>query len=406
MSCAKPVNKVDPLPWANPTDVKVSPQRLEAIAPAMQTYVDRGVVSGITTLVARHGKLVHWESTGFRDLETQDPLEPNDIFRIYSMTKPVTAVAIMMLVEEGTLAIDGELSSYLPDFADVLVYENGKQVPPEQPVTIRHLLSHTSGMTYGLFGNTPVDAMYRETNVLSTSGDLADLADKVARLPLLAHPGTVWNYSVSADILGRVIEVISGLSFDDFLHEKIFEPLDMQDTGFFVPPEKASRFVTSYTRSSNGSLTVGDPMTESAYDTRPTLLSGSHGLVSTARDFARFAQMLLNGGELDGKQLLRPGTVEMMRTNVLPQSLIPIRIGFWQAPGYGFGLGFSVLTSQEKTPEPDNNGTFRWWGIGSTYFWIDPIDDVVGIVMAQLNPPMAGRMEQDFQTLVYEALQN
>ena len=188
MSCAKPVNKVDPLPWANPTDVKVSPQHLEASAPAIQTYVDRGIVSGITTLVARHGHLAHWESTGFRDLETQDPLDLNDIFRIYSMTKPVTSVAVMMLVEEGTLAIDGEPSSYLSDFSNVLVYEAGKQVPPEQPITIRHLLSYTSGITYGLRGNTPVDAMYREANVFS--GDRANLADEVARLPLLAHPNS------------------------------------------------------------------------------------------------------------------------------------------------------------------------------------------------------------------------
>ncbi len=393
-----------PLPWAEAHEVGVSAERLQRIPVAMQRYVDEGRVGGIVTLVARRGHLVHWNAVGFRDLESGDPLEPNDIFRIQSMTKPITSVAVMMLVEDGAVSLDDPVSRHLPAFADVEVYAGGELVSPRRPITVADLLGHTSGLTYGLFGRTQVDSLYREANVFS--GDLANLVEEVAGLPLLGHPGSRWNYSVSTDVLGGLVEVVGGQPFDEFLRARIFTPLGMTDTDFVVPPEKTARFTTSYAATPNGALRVVDSPVEGAYNTKPVLLLGGSGLVSTAADYVRFAQMLLNGGELDGTRILRPETVELMRTNRLAEDLIPISIATWRADGYGFGLGFSVLVDDEATPGPDNDGVFRWWGIGSTYFWIDPEAELVGLLLTQLNPPTLPMLESEFQTLVYDALEN
>jgi CubicO group peptidase (beta-lactamase class C family) len=391
-----------PLRWSDPAEVGFSTERLDAIGAAMQRYVDRGDVAGVTTLVACRGRLVHWQAVGMRDLERQDPLERDDIFRIFSMTKPITSVGIMMLVEEGKLALDGELSRTLPEFADVRVHVDGELVAPYRPITIRDLLRHTSGFTYGFFDQTPVDAMYSEAKVFS--GDLANLVTEVADLPLLAQPGTTWTYSVSTDVLGRVIEVASGQTLDEFFRTRIFEPLGMVDSAFVVPAEKTSRFTVMYRASEDGSIEVDDPSAGGRFNARPVLLSGGGGLTSTAGDYVRFAQMLLNGGELDGVRILRAETVKLMRSNQLPEDPGAIRFGSFAFPGYGFGLGFSVLTDADASPEPDNDGVFRWWGYASTYFWIDPVEELVGIVMTQLSPPTVPQIEKEFQTLVYEAM--
>ena len=343
VACTTTAVSDGPLPWSDPAAVGMSAQRLEQIPHAMQRYVDEGSVGGIVTMVARRGRLVHWDAVGFRDVESQVALERNDIFRICSMSKPVTSVAVMMLVEEGALALDDPVSRALPAFEHIKVYEDGELVDPSQPITIRDMLGHTSGLTYGLFGTTHVDSLYRAANVLS--GDLESLVEKVTALPLLAHPGSMWNYSLSTDVLGRVIEVTSGQALDEFLAARIFEPLGMRDTAFFVPPEKTVRFTTTYTALADGSLRAGFGGC-GTYDAKPTLLSGGGGLVSTAADYVRFAQMLLDEGELQGVSLLRPETVDVMRTNRLPDSLIPIRLGpLWEAPGYGFGLGCPASTT-------------------------------------------------------------
>jgi len=307
-------------------------------------------------------------------------------------------------VEDGAVSLDDPVSRHLPAFADVEVYAGGELVSPRRPITVADLLGHTSGLTYGLFGRTQVDSLYREANVFS--GDLANLVEEVAGLPLLGHPGSRWNYSVSTDVLGGLVEVVGGQPFDEFLRARIFTPLGMTDTDFVVPPEKTARFTTSYAATPNGALRVVDSPVEGAYNTKPVLLLGGSGLVSTAADYVRFAQMLLNGGELDGTRILRPETVDLMRTNRLAEDLIPISIATWRADGYGFGLGFSVLVDDEATPGPDNDGVFRWWGIGSTYFWIDPEAELVGLLLTQLNPPTLPMLESEFQTLVYDALEN
>lgn len=405
LSCASPVPGAEtPLPWADAAEVGLSADGLAQIPAAMQRYVDDGSVSGIVTMVARSGQLVHWEAVGFRDLESQDPLEPNDIFRIYSMTKPVTSVAVMMLVEDGAIALDDPVSRHLPAFENIEVYANGELVAPDQPITVADLLGHTSGLTYGLFGQTHVDSLYEAADVFS--GDLANLVDEVAGIPLIDHPGSRWNYSVSTDVLARLVEVVGGQPFDEFLHARIFTPLGMTDTDFAVAPESVERFTTGYTAAADGSLQMFDSPAEGLYNAEPALLSGGGGLVSTAADYVRFAQMLLNGGDLDGARLLRPESVELMRTNRLPDALIPIGIATWRGDGYGFGLGFSVLVDEDATPVPDNDGIFRWLGIGSTYFWIDPEAELIGLVLTQLYPPTQPMLEPEFQTLVYNALQD
>lgn len=398
---AAPGGSESPLPWSDPAAVGLSAADLDAIPRALQRWVDEGSIGGAVSLVARRGRLVHWEAIGYRDLGSRTPLERTDIFRICSMTKPVTSVAVMMLVEAGELTLDEPVSRTLPEFEHAQVYDAGEIVAPSRPVTIRDLLRHTSGLTYGLFGDTDVDALYREADVFS--GNLENLVSEAAALPLLAHPGTRWNYGVSTDVLGRVVEVVSGRRLDEFFTTRIFEPLGMRDTAFVVPPAEADRLTTAYTLGSDGALREDNVSLCGVHDTRPELLLGGAGLVSTAADYLRFAQMLLDEGALDGVRLLAPETVREMRTNQLPEHLIPISIGGAEH-GYGFGLGFSVLTDAAATPYGDNDGVFRWRGYASTYFWIDPEDDLIGVLLAQVAPPTAPGIEREFQTRVYEAL--
>lgn len=393
------------LPLASPADVGMSAEALERIRPAMQAYVDDGRVPGVMTLVARNGRIVHWDAVGMRVLEDGDPLERDDVFRIYSMTKPVTSVAIMMLVEEGRLGLEHPVADYIPEFADVRVLNDaGERVPADTPVTIEHLLTHTSGLTYGFFGDTPVDSLYRASGVFQGAEGLEDFVARVMELPLLAQPGDRWNYGVSTDVLGRVVEVVSGQPFDAFVEERILEPLAMEDTGFQVPGGDRGRFVANYARTPDG-LRLLDSPTDGEYTRAPTWLSGGGGLVSTASDYVRFAQMLLQGGELDGVRILQEETVTAMGTNQLPEAMVPIDAVGYLSPGYGFGLGFAVLVDAGATPEPDVNGIIRWAGAANTFFWIDPANELIGMAWTQFNPFAIEPLEREFQTLVYGALE-
>ena len=393
------------LPAAVPESAGMSSESLARIGPAMQSYVDDGRLAGVMTLVARRGQVVHWEATGMRAAAAGDPLEPDDIFRIYSMTKPLTSVAVMILVEEGAVALDDPVSKFIPEFAGVTVLnEAGERVAPARPMTVEHLLTHTSGLTYGFFGDSPVDRIYNESGFFTAAESLDDFARRVAALPLLASPGDRWNYSVSTDILGRVVEAASGQAFDAFLQARIFDPLDMADTSFVVPLEKRNRFTAHYARP-DGTLQTIDSPVDGEYTEPPLWLSGGGGLASTASDYVRFAQMLLQDGELDGVRILEPETVRMMRSNRLPDALVPIQLGTFLSPGYGFGLGFAVVVDADASPEPDNDGVFRWAGAANTFFWIDPEAELIGMVWTQFNPFAAYDIEREFQTLVYEALE-
>ena len=391
---------------AGPENVGMSSAGLARIGPAMQAYVDDERLAGVVTMVARRGQVVHWEATGMRDVAAGDFLEPDDIFRIYSMTKPLTSVAVMILVEEGAVALDDPVSKFIPAFGGVTVLnEAGERVTPARPMTVKHLLTHTSGLTYGFFGDSPVDRIYNQSGFFTEAEGLDDFAQRVAALPLLASPGDRWNYSVSTDILGRVVEVASGQAFDAFLKARIFDPLEMSDTAFVVPPEKRDRFTAQYARPDGAALQMIDSPVDGQYTQPPRWLSGGGGLASTASDYIRFAQMLLQDGELGGVRILETATVQTMRSNRLPDSLVPIQLGTFLSPGYGFGLGFAVVVDADASPEPDNSGVFRWAGAANTFFWIDPTAELIGMVWTQFNPFAAYDIEREFQTLVYDALE-
>lgn len=382
------------LTTASPEEVGLSSEVLARIGPTMQDFIDQGRTAGIMTLVARRGEIVHWEARGWR-IRGEDPLEPNDIFRIYSMTKPVTSVAVMMLVEDGLISLDDKVGGIIPAFEDVKVYQDMGPRRPDRPIRIRHLLTHTSGLSYGVFGTSRVDSMYNamfDKQSGDPEPDLREWADSLASLPLVDDPGDRWNYSLSTDLLGHVIEVVSGRTLDRFFRERIFDPLGMHDTGFHVPEETRDRFTALY-RSTGKDLELDDSPVDGSYTRPPTWLSGGGGLVSTADDYLRFCRMLLDGGELDGVRLLKPETVRQMTRSQLDGDLVPI-LGL---PGMGFGLGFAVPAGRE-------DGTYWWAGAANTYFWIDPAEDIVALAWTQLEPFGAATIDRLLRPLVYEAI--
>ena len=395
------------LETAKPESVGMSSQALARVGTVMQRFVDDEKVAGAIAVVARRGKIVLYEAVGQADIDSGEPMRTDTIVRIYSMTKPITSVAVMLLVEDGKLSLDDSAAEFLPELADVKVFagvDGGAQQveEPQRPVTIRDLLRHTSGLTYGLFSNTPVDEQYVSEKVIDKRGTLADMITKLGDLPLLYQPGTRFNYSVSSDVLGRVVEVASGRSFDDFLRERIFEPLDMRDTSFFVPDDKLNRFAANHMSKLTGGQFVIDAPRTSSFRRNPSLLSGGGGLVCTARDYIRFCQMLLNRGELDGKRLLQADTVSAMTKNQLPKQAYPIDLG-GKREGVGFGLGFSVVVEKTEFTATTQVGEYGWGGMASTHFWISPQDDLAVVVLTQLTP-FSFQMEQAVKPLVYDAI--
>ncbi len=389
------------LPTASPESVGLSSERLERIGDAFQGYVDEGRIAGAVGMVIRNGKVAYVDQWGMRDLEAGDPVESTDIFSICSMTKPITSVAVMMLWEEGHFFLTDPVGRYIPELVGLGVATTGDatdgKLPTEsarRPITVQDLLRHTSGLTYGSFGNTSVDQAYRAANVLGQP-TLTDFVSRLSEIPLLYQPGTRWNYSVSVDVLGRFIEVISGKPFDVFLEERIFQPLGMKDTGFSVPDSETSRRARSYARSAGAPLEVSQ-----AYGCmRPGgFPSGGGGLASTADDYSRFAQMLLNGGELDGARILSRKTIELMTADHLGDAQYGGR-----ANGWGWGLGFNVKTVAGLDGMPGSVGNYYWWGVRGTSFFIDPTEDLIGVFMVQIS----GRdipFRNQFKRLVYQAI--
>jgi CubicO group peptidase (beta-lactamase class C family) len=355
-------------------------------------------------MVIRHGKVAYVDAWGMRDLAARDRVEADDIFRIYSMSKPVTSVAVMMLYEEGRFFLDEPVGRYLPEFANLEVARLADATGPDnipteratRPMTIRDLLRHTSGLTYGTFSNTVVDQVYRQVNPAGQA-TLAEMVAELGKIPLLYQPGSRWNYSLSTDVLGRLVEVLSGESFDDFLRERIFEPLGMGDTGFYVEPSERSRFAQLYGHA--GAERTLEVVTARPYAPEETFFSGGGGLVSTAEDYARFAQMLLNGGELDGARILSPATIALMTTDHLHDDGAS-----FLAEGWGFGLGFTVKNQAALDGLPDSVGTYYWFGVAGTSFWIDPAQDLIGIFMVQINPNRDVNFRDQFKRLVYAAV--
>ena len=386
----------DGLPRAVPEDVGMSTSRLERIAPVMQHYVDDGKIPCVLTMIAREGRLVHFEKYGMQDVATAKPVDFDTIFRIYSMTKPITSIAVMMLYEEGHFQLGTPVSELIPAFKDMQVYTEGGEaiVDTEREMTIKHLLTHTAGLIYGGDWEHPINERYRAADFYG--GDLAHMAQALGNIPLLHHPGDGWNYGMSTDVLGYLVEVVSGMPFEEFLKTRILNPLGMQDTAFSVPDEKADRYATLYEPTEEGGIQV---LENAPVSSGPLSFhhSGGAGLLSTAADYLRFCQMLLNDGELDGVRLLGRKTVELIRMNHISDDWHPL-----ERTGCGFGLGFAVVTNVADTHTLGSEGTYSWGGLASTTFWIDPVEDLIGILMTQLigDSPFHAQ----FRVLTYQAI--
>ena len=354
-----------------PEKVGLSSDTLALAAQKMQEYIDNGKLAGIATLVMKDGKIVHRENYGFSNIEKEQPVEENSIFRIFSMTKPITAVALMTLYDEGKFELDHKLSMYIPEFADVMVYnpETESLAPQEEELTIRHLLTHTSGIVYG-WGQSYVDSLYRVADL--GDWDSATIGDKVkilAGLPLKFQPGSAWEYGLSIDVAGYLVEVLSGVPLDEYFKSKIFDPLHMDDTGFYVPEEKLDRFTEVYYLDGEGDLKTGGFMGE-AFKKPAVVFSGGGGLVSTMDDYLSFCRMLLNGGTLKGVKILEESTVKLIMSDQLPETAS-------YREGIGYGLSGQVNLE---------SGEYSWAGIASTNFWIDPSNQMIIICFAQLMP--------------------
>ena len=414
----------------------VSQERLDRITEHMNKAVTDGTMVGGMGLIARNGKIVYSETYGQADREAGKPMTEDVIYRIYSMTKPVTGVALMMLYEEGKFFLNDPVARYIPELANLEVAVStadgdtrvssdgttsrtegagdaskvGETRKPARQPTIQDLLRHTAGFSYGFFGNTEIDKRYREVGILGEK-DLKEFVTNLGKIPLQYEPGTRWHYSVSVDVQGRLVEVLSGMSFGEFLDERLFTPLDMKDTHFFIPADKLDRLAQIYSPENTpdgNELFLGSsvstklvPSGESAdvdYKEGGTFEGGGHGLVSTARDYLRFSQMMLNGGELDGVRILSPKTVELMTANHLGD----LEMGFGRR-GVGFGLGFAVALDQGEIGEIGSPGEYNWGGAAGTRFWIDPVENLIGIFMVQ-SIPHRTRLGGEFKLLTYQAI--
>ncbi|MEL6473731.1 MAG: serine hydrolase domain-containing protein [Pseudomonadota bacterium] len=380
-------------------------------------YIDRGKLPCVATLVSRAGEIAHEHYGGQTAFEGGEPITADTIFRIYSMTKPITSVALMMLFEEGDLRLDHPIHKYIPEFEATEVWDGGnlkdyETRKPDRPIQVRDVLTHTSGITYGFLFQHEVDALYRREKIGDPSQSLEDMCKAIAKLPLVFSPGERWNYGHSTDIVGRIVEVISGMPLDEFFRTRIFEPLGMHDTGFFVPPEKIDRLMACYRKDPfTGEIAMSDGAgnASEAYTKRPVQLNAGGGLVSTLRDYHRFCLCLLRGGTLDGARLLSPKTLEFMRQNHLPGGATIRDMGdmtFSEArmDGNGFGLGWAVTVDSVETMQPGSVGSYSWGGLASTFFWIDPEEELIAIQATQMIPSNAYPLRPQFQQLVYAAI--
>jgi CubicO group peptidase (beta-lactamase class C family) len=391
---------MNPLPLAAPEDIGLSSARLARLGEVMAGEIERGRVPGAVALIARRGRLGYFESFGRRDAAGGEPMAKDTIFRIYSMTKPITSVAAMMLWEEGRFLLSDPIAKYLPDLSrlDVAVDRDGQieRVPALRAVTIQDLLRHTSGLTYEFRGSGPVHRMYRSAKVDSRAQSNADQVATLGRMPLLHQPGTRWEYGRSTDVVGRLIEVLSGQKLSAFFEQRILAPLGMVDTAFHVPPRHHSRLAEAFGKDPDSGVTV------QLLEVRepPNFESGGGGLVSTAADYARFLQMLLNGGMLDGRRLLSRKTIELMTADHLgPITGAPDLL----LPGHGFGLGFAVRLSTGIAPVPGSIGQYFWGGLAGTTFWIDPAEELCAVMLIQA-PGLRDYYRTLFRDLVYAAV--
>lgn len=410
----------------NPESVGLNSAGLAKLDALTNSLINQGEVAGTTTFVARQGRVAHFSCQGKMSVESGTDMQPDTIFRIYSMTKPVTALCIMMLIEKGLLTLNTPIADLIPAFKEVRVYAGGsaqdyQTVKPLHEITIFHLLTHTSGLTYDFLFTTVVDELYRLNGItaLASNLNMEEFVKRIAGLPLLFQPGTQYNYSVATDILGYIVQIVSGKPLDVFFQENVFKPLGMHDTGFSVPKEKLTRFATNYIDRSfvdprvaaehpNKKLFLFDDPANSPFANAPNLLSGGGGLVSTVNDYYQFASMLLNKGRAGGHQLVKPETIALMTSNHLPCELDDYRYrpsNSADNPGTGIGFGFSVTTDTRKSITPGSEGDFGWSGAANTYFLVDPKQQLIAMYFMQLFPfDVSIQKYRHFKTAVYQSL--
>lgn len=405
---------------SRPEDAGFSSERLARITQHFQAEVDQGAIPGAVLVVARNGKVVYRQAIGYQDREKKIAMKPDAIFRIFSMTKPIATVAVMMLAEEGKIDLLAPVAQYLPEFKDVRVgvekidASTGKPAlaleAPVRPMTVQDLLRHTSGLVYGPFGNSLVHQEYNKVNLYDSGQTLAEFVTKLSKLPLAHQPGTVWEYGMSVDVLGRIVEVVSGMPFDRFIEERITKPLGMRDTAFYLNAAQAPRLAEAQVDRATGKRPGFDKV-EDLTQEKVKWFSGGGGLLSTASDYARFCQMLVNGGELDGVRLLSPKTLAVMTSDQLPPGVGRVAmLQFAQelAPipelGQSFGLGFAVRTDAGRSPVSGSVGDYFWAGYAGTYFWVDPQEKLFAVMMLQMPFVESGAYRRALRELVYGAL--
>jgi len=402
------------LPAAEPEEVGMSSERIDRVTNVMKNFVDEGKVKGLLTAIVRDGKVVHFETYGMMDAEQAKPMKDDTLFRMYSMTKIVTGVAVMMLYEEGHFTLNDPISTFLPEYENMTVYAGkDKTVPANKPITFKHLLTHTAGISYDFYEGTPIAELYKKNGLTiqaayNNDTSLEEFCKTLAKQPLANQPGEAWHYGMSIDVLGRLVEVISGQDYGDFLDERVFKPLGMVDASFTVTDDKLDRFAANYAKLPNGKLMPIDPPKNSLYRKESPLEFGGAGMVCTAMDYLRLAQMLVNGGELDGVQLLSPTTVNLMTSDHLSDSLGDNPLSQLFAgdsfTGVSFGLSGSVVTSPAANGNTGSVGEFSWGGAASTDFWIDPKEKLVGIVLTQLMPAGIEPTRTKMHQMTYQAI--
>jgi len=390
--------------FAIPENFGFSSQRLALLDSKMHELVNNGQIAGVQTAIMRRNELIHFDTYGFADIESNKSLEENSIWRIYSMTKPIVSVGLMMLYEKGLFSLNDPVHLYIPELKEMLVHTVGNETKKaENPIRVIDILRHTSGFGYGWGPGNYVDSLYNAIN-RGAMKDNESFVENLSKLPLYYEPGQGWRYSVSTDVCGYLIEQFSGQPLDVYLSENILEPLGMIDTHFEVPAEKIDRFVTHYKPTKSGSIEAADHPSDSRYTKKVTMFSGGGGLVSTTADYLRFCQMLLNRGSMDGRRYISPATLDLMitdHTQDISHQGGPIAL---PGGGIGFGLGFSVVNNLAKTNMLGSVGTYGWGGAAGTYFRIDPKEELISIMMIQIRPYEHLQAREKFQNLVYQAL--
>ena len=401
------------LAHATPESVGLSQAGLDAIDGYLKGLVDEGTLAGVVSLVARHGKTVHTSVIGKKDLESGEPLALDTIFRIFSMTKPVTGVAMSILWDEGLWSPDDPIAKHLPSFANVRVFDGldeagaAKTVAPDHAPTMRELMTHTAGLSYGFNQQDPLDKLYQAKQVWQ-SASLAEFADKVASLPLAYQPGSKWLYSLSMDVQGAIVEKLSGQTLPEFMRTRIFEPLGMVDTAFHTPPEKHARRATLYRWSPRRQMLLEAPnILGTEHDNPPRVANGGGGLVSTLSDYAKFGQMMLNGGEFGGRRIVSAEALKQQMTNHLSEEMLETRYGVGAQqirPGFGYGFNGAVFTDPAKAGVPVGKGTYHWDGAAGTWFWVDPVNDLLYVALIQLLSETAPPLQKTTQTMMADAI--